>query len=51
VLRRAGIEDALVCAVQARVAVHRGDAASARQQLVRAQRVRPLLTHAEPQFA
>ena len=31
-LRRAGIEDALVCAVQARVAVHRGDVASARDR-------------------
>ena len=51
VLRRAGIGDALVCAVQARVAVHRGDAVSARQYLIRAQQVRQLLTYAQPQFA
>ena len=48
---QAGIEDALVRAVQARVAVHRGDVVSARQHLVRAQQVRHLLTHAQPQFA
>jgi LuxR family transcriptional regulator, maltose regulon positive regulatory protein len=51
VLRRYGIEDAFVCAVQARIALHRGDAPAARQQLARAQRVRPLLTYALPQFA
>jgi LuxR family maltose regulon positive regulatory protein len=51
VLCRAGIEDALVCAVQARVAVHRGDAASARQHLIRAQQARPLLTYAQPHLA
>jgi LuxR family transcriptional regulator, maltose regulon positive regulatory protein len=50
-LRRAGIEDVLVCAVQARVAVHRGDVVSAREQLISAQRARPLLTYALPQFA
>src|SRR5262249_43775015 len=41
----------LVCAVQARVAAHRGDAAAARQQLVRAQRLRHLLTCAVPAIA
>jgi LuxR family transcriptional regulator, maltose regulon positive regulatory protein len=55
VLRRAGIEESyatpLVCAVQARVAVHRGDVAAARQQLVSAQRLRHLLTYALPYFA
>ena len=51
VLRAAGMEDAFVCAIQARIAVHRGDAPAARQQLARAQRVRPLLTYAQPQFA
>jgi LuxR family transcriptional regulator, maltose regulon positive regulatory protein len=50
-LRRAGIEDALVCAVQARVAVHLGDVPAARQQLAHAQRARHLLTYAQPQFA
>jgi LuxR family maltose regulon positive regulatory protein len=51
VLRRAGIEDALACAVQARVALHRGDVVSARQQLISAQRARPSLTYAQPYFA
>jgi LuxR family maltose regulon positive regulatory protein len=51
VLPRAGIEDALVCAVQARVAVHRGDVVSAREHVIRAQRARPLLTHALPHIA
>ncbi|MGO9055259.1 MAG: LuxR C-terminal-related transcriptional regulator [Streptosporangiaceae bacterium] len=55
VLRRAGIEESyatpLVCAVQARTAMHRGDVPAARQQLVSAQRLRPLLTYALPYFA
>ncbi|MGH3418695.1 MAG: LuxR C-terminal-related transcriptional regulator, partial [Streptosporangiaceae bacterium] len=55
VLRRAGIEESyatpLVCAVRARVAVHRGDVPAARQELVRAQRLRHLLTYALPYFA
>jgi LuxR family maltose regulon positive regulatory protein len=55
VLRRAGLEDSwamlLVCVVQARSALHRGDAPAARQELVSAQRVRPLLTYALPYFA
>jgi LuxR family maltose regulon positive regulatory protein len=55
VLRRAGIEDSyttpLVCAVQARVAMHRGDVPAARQHLVSAQRPRHLLTYALPYFA
>jgi LuxR family transcriptional regulator, maltose regulon positive regulatory protein len=54
-LRRARIEESyvvpLVCAVQARTALHRGDIPSARQELVRAQRVRPLLTYATPHVA
>jgi len=50
-LRRAGIDDALTCAVQARVAMHRGDAAAARHELVTAQRARPLLTYALPHLA
>jgi LuxR family maltose regulon positive regulatory protein len=55
VLRQARMEDdyvtVLVCAAQARVAAHRGDAAAARQQLVRAQRLRHLLTYAFPNIA
>ena len=55
VLRQARMEDdyvtVLVCAAQARVAAHRGDAAAARQQLVRAQRLRHLLTYAFPVIA
>jgi LuxR family transcriptional regulator, maltose regulon positive regulatory protein len=54
-LRRAGIEESyvtpLVCAVHARVAIHRGDSLAARQELASAQRVRPLLTYAIPHVA
>jgi LuxR family transcriptional regulator, maltose regulon positive regulatory protein len=48
---RAGIEEMLVCAVQARVALHRGDVAAARRELVSAQRLRPMVTHAFPHLA
>jgi LuxR family maltose regulon positive regulatory protein len=51
VLDRAGIEDLLVSAVRARVAFHRGDIPAARQGLIAAQRLRPLLTYAQPHFA
>src|SRR6202042_1227760 len=55
VLRRAGIDESyatpLVCAVQARAALHRGDVPAVRQELVRAQRSRHLLTYAMPQLA
>jgi LuxR family maltose regulon positive regulatory protein len=51
VLRQAGLEDAFVCAVQARVAMHRGDVPAARRMLVSAQPTRPALTAAEPQIA
>jgi LuxR family maltose regulon positive regulatory protein len=55
VLRRAGIEESyatpLVSAVQARIAMHRGDVQAARQQLISAQRLRHLLTYALPYFA
>jgi len=51
VLRQAGMEDALVCAVQARVSWHRGDAAATQQALVSAQRTRPVLTYAQPHLA
>jgi LuxR family transcriptional regulator, maltose regulon positive regulatory protein len=55
VLRQAGTEECyaapLVCAVHARTALHRGDLSAARQELVSAQRLRPLLTYALPHFA
>jgi LuxR family maltose regulon positive regulatory protein len=41
----------LVCAIQARVALHRPDLAAVRQHLVTAQRLRPELTYALPHFA
>jgi LuxR family maltose regulon positive regulatory protein len=54
-LRQAGIEDSyattLVCAVAARVALHRGEAETARQHLISAQRTRFLLTYAFPHLA
>ena len=55
VLRPAGIEDSrvtvLVCAVQARVALRRGDVPAVRRELVSAQRLRHLLTYAVPHVA
>jgi LuxR family transcriptional regulator, maltose regulon positive regulatory protein len=54
-LQQAGIEDSyattLVCAVAARVALHRGDVQTARHHLVSAQRTRSLLTYAFPHMA
>jgi LuxR family maltose regulon positive regulatory protein len=54
-LRKAGLEEcwvtSLVCAAQARMAAHGGDVPAARQHLVRAQRLRPLLTYAVPHLA
>ena len=54
-MRRARIEESyttpLVCAATARVAMRRGDGPAARQQLVSAQRLRHLLTHALPHLA
>jgi len=54
-LRQAGIEESyvtpLACAAQARTALHRGDVPAARQQLVMAQRLRPVLTYALPYLA
>ncbi len=50
-LDSAGIEHPLACAVHARVAVHRGDVASARHELIGAQRLGPLLTYAQPHLA
>jgi LuxR family maltose regulon positive regulatory protein len=51
IMRRAGTENAFVRAMQARVAMHRGDAAAARRELASAQRLRPLLTYAQPHIA
>ena len=55
VLRQAGTEECyatpLVCAVHARTALHRKDSSTARQELVSAQHLRPLLTYALPHFA
>jgi len=55
VLHQGGFEDSyvtpLACAAQARVDMHRGDAAAARQQLVGAQRLRPVLTYIFPYIA
>ena len=55
VLDKAGIEQSyatpLVCAVRARVALYRGDIPAAHQHLVRAQRLRPVLTYAVPHLA
>ena len=54
-LRQAGIEESyatpLVCAVHARMAWHRGDVPAVRQELVRSQRLRPMLTDALPHLA
>jgi LuxR family transcriptional regulator, maltose regulon positive regulatory protein len=54
-LRRAGIEDSyattLACAMAARVALHRGEAETARQHLISAQRTRFMLTYALPHMA
>jgi LuxR family transcriptional regulator, maltose regulon positive regulatory protein len=53
-LRLAGEESyiaPLVCAAEARVAIHHGDVDAARRHLVSAQRTRPLLTYAIPHVA
>ncbi|MGA8465853.1 MAG: LuxR C-terminal-related transcriptional regulator, partial [Trebonia sp.] len=54
-LRLAAEEDSyiapLVCAAEARAAIHRGDVEAAQRQLVSAQRARPLLTYAIPHVA
>jgi LuxR family maltose regulon positive regulatory protein len=51
VVRKAGIEGALLHAVRARVALHRGDLEATRRELVGAQRLRPVLTYALPYLA
>jgi LuxR family maltose regulon positive regulatory protein len=50
-LDQAGLEEAAVCAAQARVALHRGDVPAARRELVSAQRLRSLLTYTQPHLA
>ena len=50
-LDQAGLEDATVCAAQARVALHRGNVPAARRELASAQRLRFLLTYAQPHMA
>ena len=51
VVQQSGMEELIVCAVQARVAMHRGDVAAAMRELVSAQRLRPLFTYALPHLA
>jgi LuxR family maltose regulon positive regulatory protein len=51
VISRGGPDEAFVCGVHARVALHRGDVAAARQDLISAQRLRPLLTYVTPHLA
>ena len=50
-MREAGLEDAFVCAVRARVTLHWGDKAGAQRELRSAQHLRPLLTYVQPQLA
>jgi LuxR family maltose regulon positive regulatory protein len=54
-LQQAGIDESvatsLVCALQARTALHRGDTAAARRQAVSAQRMLPWLTYTLPYLA
>jgi LuxR family maltose regulon positive regulatory protein len=50
-LDQAGLEDATVCAAQARVALHQGDVPAARRELVSAQRLRSLLMYTQPHLA
>jgi LuxR family maltose regulon positive regulatory protein len=54
-LRQAGIEDSyatpLISAVQARVAMHRGDVPATRRELIGALRLRSLMTYAHPHWA
>jgi len=55
VLQRIGIEESiaapLICAMHARIALHREDRQAARKELVIAQRSRPMLTYALPYLA
>ena len=51
VVRAAAMEDTFTYAVRARVALHERDIAAARQELVSAQRARPLLTYVHPHMA
>jgi LuxR family maltose regulon positive regulatory protein len=52
ILDWAGVEKySLLCAVQARLALHRDDAAAARRELLSVQELRPSLTYASPHLA
>ena len=51
VMRETGVEELIVCAVHARLVVHQGDLAAARQEVILAQRLRPLATYAFPHLA
>ena len=55
VLRQVGVDESyatpLICAVQARTALRRGDVPAVHKELVSAQRLRHLLTYAMPQLA
>jgi LuxR family transcriptional regulator, maltose regulon positive regulatory protein len=49
--RRSGLEEPVACLVLARTTLHRGDVSAVRQQLLVAQRLRPVLTYALPVLA
>jgi LuxR family transcriptional regulator, maltose regulon positive regulatory protein len=51
IMRETGVEELIVCAVHARVALHRGDLAAAQQEIILAQRLRPVATYAFPHLA
>jgi LuxR family maltose regulon positive regulatory protein len=51
VVHRSKRKSAIECSALARSALHRGDLPAVRRELVSAQRLRPLLTYATPQFA
>jgi LuxR family maltose regulon positive regulatory protein len=51
VVRRHGLQEPVACMTLARAALHRGDLAAVRQQLIAAQRVRSVLTYAMPVLA
>ena len=54
-IRQGGVEGsyaaALTSAVQARIAMHRGDVPAVRRELITALRLRPLMTYAHPHWA
>ena len=50
-MRGTGLEDVLVCAVQARIALHRRDIPAVHRHLISAQRLRSWQTYAQPHLA